>query len=307
MRIPQVQFTVRWMMRGIAVIAVLLALLVAAGRFFDNVTADFYKRIRLDPSGSDYRDHAAAWSGMKEYGKAIAEYNEAIRLAPDSPYAYHGRAVVWSAKLEYDKAINDFNDAIRLYSIVFNPFHDGSESGENLFQSFAVPLLADAHYGRGNVWLAKKEYDKALADYTEFIHLNPRLPTAYTCRGAVWQLKGECNKALADYSEAIRIDPGMLSAYQSRAWIWAAYPDPGVRDGTKAVESASNACELTHWNDSSSLEALAAAYAEVGEFDLAVKSQTQAIAAFTKLGESDDQRARLMLYQEKKPYRTRHP
>lgn len=305
MRISRVQFKLRWTIRSIAVIAVVLAVLVAASRLVDKATADFYKRIRLDPRGSDYCDRAAAWSGMKEYGKAIAGYNEAIRLAPDSPYAYHGRAAVWSATQEYDKAIGDYNEAIRLYTIVFYPFRDGSESGESLFHSLAV-ALGDAHYGRGNVWLAKKEYDRALSDYAEFTHLNPRVPSAYTCRAAVWQLKGEFNKALADYREAIQIDPGMLSAYQGRAWIWAACPDPPFRDGKKAVESATNACELTHCNDSGSLEALAAAHAELGEFDLAVRRQTQAIAAITNLGESDEQRARLMLYQEKKPYRMQH-
>jgi hypothetical protein len=52
---------------------------------------------------------------------------------------------------------------------------------------------------------------------------------------------------------------------------------------------------------------LAASYAEAGEFNLAVKLQTQAIAAFTNMDEGNGQRARLMLYQEKHPYRMRHP
>jgi hypothetical protein len=52
---------------------------------------------------------------------------------------------------------------------------------------------------------------------------------------------------------------------------------------------------------------LAAAYAEAGEFDLAVKWQTRAIAAFTDLGDSPEQRARLMLYQDKKPGRLPKP
>ena len=279
---------------------------MAAGRHFEKAIADFYKRIRLDPRASDYCDRANAWSGMKEYGKAIAEYNEAIRLAPDSPYAYDGRAAVWSEKKEYDKAINDYNHAIRLYSAVVQALHDLSGSTGVSIQPFES-LLANAHCSRGAAWLAKKEYDKALADFAESVRLNPRLPTAYACRGAVWQFKGEYSKALADYGEAIGIDAGMVSAYKSCAWIWAACPDPGLRDGKKAVESATDACELTHWNNVGSLEALAAAHAEAGEFDLAVKWQTQAIAAFTNMGESDEQRARLMLYQEKKPYRMRHP
>ena len=57
-----------------------------------------------------------------------------------------------------------------------------------------------------------------------------------------------------------------------------------------------------------SLEALAAAYVEAGEFDLAVKWQTKAIiAALTNRSESREQRTRLMLYEEKKSYRMSDP
>jgi hypothetical protein len=83
--------------------------------------------------------------------------------------------------------------------------------------------------------------------------------------------------------------------------------EPGLRDGKKAVESATTACELTEWNDSGAPESLAAAKAEAGEFDLAVKWQTREIAAPTDLGESQEQRARLALYRETKPYRMPDP
>ena len=149
---------------------------------------------------------------------------------------------------------------------------------------------------------AKKEYDKAIADYSEVLRLDPRLAAAYVCRGAVWRLKGEYDKALVDFSEAIRFDAKMVFAYSGRAWIWAACPDPRLRDGTKAIESATKACELTNWKDASSLETLAAASAEAGDFVSAVRWQTKVIASLTDLAENQQQRAPLMLYQERKPY-----
>jgi hypothetical protein len=137
------------------------------------------------------------------------------------------------------------------------------------------------------------------------------------------------DKALVDCSEAIRFDAEMASAYGSRAWIWATCPIPRLRDGKKAVESATKACELTKWNDAGSLDSLAASYAEAGDTDSAVKWQTKAIAAPTNFGEIHEQRdrlllfqrqqgdqvklyrqdqlARLLLYQEKKPYRMLKP
>jgi tetratricopeptide (TPR) repeat protein len=229
MRRLRVQFTLRWMMRGIAVSAVVLALLVTAHRQLKKTLADVGQLIRLNPNANDYCDRAAAWFAMKEYGKAIAGYNEAIRLAPDSPYAFHGRAGVWLERKDYHKAIADYSDAISRYSAIVHAFHDLSGSMDDSIQPW-VSLLAHAYHGRGNAWLAKQEYDKSLADYGEAIRLNPQLPTTYDCRAAVWQLKGEYDKALADYGEAIRIDDGMVSAYESRAWIWASCPDAKLRD-----------------------------------------------------------------------------
>ena len=49
-----------------------------------------------------------------EYDKAIADFNEAIRLDSRLASAYAGRGDAWSANYEYDKAVVDYTEAIRL-------------------------------------------------------------------------------------------------------------------------------------------------------------------------------------------------
>jgi tetratricopeptide (TPR) repeat protein len=155
---------------------------------------------------------------------------------------------------------------------------------------------------RGIAWKAKKEYDKAIADFNEAIRLDPKDALAYYNRGVVWGDKKEYDRAIADFNEAIRLDPKDALAYGSRAWIWATCPDPKHRDGKRAVESATRACDLSDWKAAYALGTLAAAYAESGDFAKAVEYQEKAHKLY-----SDEDKKKwgklLDLYKAKKPHR----
>jgi sulfur relay (sulfurtransferase) complex TusBCD TusD component (DsrE family) len=57
----------------------------------------------------------------------------------------------------------------------------------------------------------------------------------------------------------------------------ATYPDPTIRNGTRAVLLAEEACQQTHYRIPIFLDTLAAAYAEAGQFPSAIKAVQQAI------------------------------
>jgi len=147
------------------------------------------------------------------------------------------------------------------------------------------------------------EASGAEADYSEAIRLDPKYAEAYYIRGRAWGNKGEYDRAIADYNEAIRLDPKSTWAYNNRAWLWATCPDDIYRDGKRAVESATRACKLTKWKEAFSLGTLAAAYAESGDFDAAVKCQEKAQAMYPDDKYREKGLARLELYKAHRPYR----
>ncbi len=211
--------------------------------------------------------------------RAIDFFTAAIRRNPIAD-DYEIRGSAWEAKGEYDKAISDHNEAIRL-----------------------DPKFAAAYNSRGHAWKAKREIDKAISDHNEAIRLDPKFAAAYNSRGNAWKFKGEIDKAISDYNEAIRLDPKDAHLYNQIAWIQATHQIPRYRDGRKAVENATKACELTDWKNDSWIDTLAAAYAENGDFSEAVRWQQKAIELASSEKLKADYRSRLSLYQARKPYR----
>lgn len=72
------------------------------------------------------------------------------------------------------------------------------------------------NYNQGIASYELGEYQKAIADCTEAIRIDPSLSMAYSLRGEAHLELGEHEQAIADYTEAIRIDPDDPVAYRLR-------------------------------------------------------------------------------------------
>jgi tetratricopeptide (TPR) repeat protein len=251
------------------------------GREPDKALADFDRAIELDRQATLAYYHRANLAYSKaQYDKALADYNTVIEQDPSFDWAYHVRGWIHYRRMDYDKALADYETAIKL-----------------------VPTETVFYRDRGNIALVRKQYDEALADYTKSIELDPTYVVPRHLRGKTWEAKKEYAKALADYEKAVQLagNESYYAAYHtSLAMLLAACPDATIRDGKRALEAAQKAIELA--KGPNELAALAAAHAELGEFDKAVEYQTTAVAAAPESLKEQYQQ-RLKLYQDKKPYR----
>jgi tetratricopeptide (TPR) repeat protein len=187
-------------------------------------------------------------------------------------------------------------------------------SGDPSNKSDKEPALkhADAYAAQAYEWLCRGDYDKAIEDYDRAVQLKPDRAAFLNSRGFTWHMKGIKDKdrptcedrALADYAEALRIDPQNAGAINNRAWLWATSKVDRCRDGKQAVAEATKACELTGWKNAGYMDTLSVAYAEVGDFDQAIRWERKALAdpSYQK-EESENAREKLALYGKKQPFR----
>lgn len=120
----------------------------------------------------------------------------------------------------------------------------------------------------------------------------------------LWLGQRQYRRALDAIEHEIVRDPELWDAHSQRAWILATCPDHKIRNGRAAVQSALRACELTNWRHAQTLDTLAAAYAETGDFQAAVDSEKSALKLIAPHSSMETTgTARLALYEARKPYR----
>jgi tetratricopeptide (TPR) repeat protein len=137
------------------------------------------------------------------------------------------------------------------------------------------PKFATAYSNRASAYGMKGDYDKAIADYTKAIELNPDIRDIYYNRGNAYFDKGDNDKAMADYNQAIRINPNLAPnlalAYVNRG---LAYEAKGDHD--RAIAIYNQAMQL-HPNTAEAYGNRGIAYQKKGDHDRAMADYNQAI------------------------------
>src|SRR5208283_829220 len=75
----------------------------------------------------------------------------------------------------------------------------------------------NALFQQGLAALDQKDYDQAIARFSEVLQQYPREAGYWISRGLAYYSKGAFDQAIADYTEAIRLEPENAAAYTGRA------------------------------------------------------------------------------------------
>ncbi|MBI3861893.1 MAG: tetratricopeptide repeat protein [Planctomycetia bacterium] len=225
----------------------------------EQALVDLNETLRLNPK------HEKAWSMRAthyqmrgDWDQALADFSQALLLTPRDVAALSNRGIVWENKKDPVRAMADFDAATQI-----------------------DPTFAPAYHHRALLFEQQGDFAQAEAALDEFVRLNENQARvlALVIRAGFHARRQLVAKAQADIAEALQIvDHTQAEPLREIAWLLATCPTAELRNGAQAVELAQEACELTHFTNPAALNALAAAYAESGDFPKAIAAQTKTVA-----------------------------
>ena len=242
--------------------------------------------------------------------------------AEDLANSHSKRGFEYNTKGDLDRALLDFSQALKLKPFLVEAL--GYRGGLYLLQGKMEqayddisqvirlePNNVEAFVARGLLFMKVGNSDLALADFNEAIRFGPDNTAALKFRSGLLMSRREFDLAINDINEVIRLTPDDVEAQMAKAsmlnnkaWFLATTSNTNVRNGREAVRAALEAITLI--NIPGFRDTLAAAYAEVGQFDAAVTEMELVIEMLRAAGEQSEvagAQSRLDLYRRGQPYR----
>lgn len=233
--------------------------------------------------------------GRGQVEPARQSYANALRVRPAYPKALSGMGDVLAAQRRPTEALEFYRQALRW-----------------------GPQLSDTHNAAGAVLSGLERWEEALGHFAEAVRIEPGFAEAEFNRALALQRLGRLEDSAGAYERAaawrpgnlparlgladvrvaqsrdqdalallqpwLQADPNAVEALHRVAWIRATSHEPALRDGAEAVILAARASEQTGQQHAPSLIALAAAYAESGRFEDAVRTFQKAEARVVGAG-----------------------
>ncbi len=254
----------------------------------DDAPAYFTEVIRRNPEDQWYARRAQAWRIQFDFDKALADYGQAIRMKPSETAWYDNRAWMYLDYGDYESALRDLDHLLRIASppeawmyadrgLAYGKLKEYDKATADFTKALRMdPENAYIFNTRGLMWIDRKEYDNAIRDFSAALRINPSYMWPYSNRGFCRTWKGDYAAAKADLEKAIAMEP-QPDNVGNLAWLLATAGDEKFRDGKRALQLAKQSAEMSYYKYADSLGTLAAAYAAVGDFDNAVRYQEKAL------------------------------
>jgi len=218
--------------------------------------------------------------------EAIENYKQALELHPQFFQATSNLAELYLARGQADLAEPLYEklvviapgNAVGQYQLGLARLRQGrtAEAIDRFERALRLkPGMASAHARLGDVALARGDWNGAISRYGEAVRREPEARTLFL-ESFAFTATGRGAEAVASLRQALVKEPDNPVTLARLARLLAAWADPAVRNGAEAVQLGERAAEITHQENGTILDALAATYAETGDFARAAATAERA-------------------------------
>ena len=210
-------------------------------------------------------------------------WKDCVVKAPHKSRQHYNLGVVLARKGNLNEAIEEYRAALKI-----------------------KPDYVEAYYNLGNAFMRKGDARAAIHNYRMALQNNPDFFKAYYNIAKILYGQGNIDEAIQNYQKALAINNETPQTLYNLSWIYATSEKSRYRNGIKAVKLAEKLCILTGRQQPLALDALAAAYAETGNYGKAAGIAQKALHLARQMGPKElanELEKRLRLYQLGKPYR----
>jgi tetratricopeptide (TPR) repeat protein len=261
----------------------------------------FQKAIAIDPNQAEaHYDLGCIFDKQGKLDAAIEQYRKAIEIIPDYPEAHNNLGVVLMQSGRLDEAMDQYQTALRSkpdYPEAVNNAGQVLVAQGKLDEAIKQyrkaleikPDYVEAHGNLAKVLAAQGRWDEAVKEYTAFTasDANTNNYLVQLQFADALMHAGRTREAVLHLNEVLRIKPDSIGIMNNLAWLLATSRETSVRDGARAVSLAEQACQLTHYRQTTLVGTLAAAYAEAGRFDDAISTAQKACALASESGQQE--------------------
>lgn len=291
--------------------------LAEAGKF-DAAIVHYRRALELEPESD--RAETALGMALAAQGKtleAASHFSSAIKLNANSADANFQLAEALCKLGKQSEAMPLLQTALRInpeflqarlsFSRILTESGDLDEALAQVDSSLqAAPGAVELLTQRGHVLSRLGRLAEAINCYKEVLQLHPRDFAVNQGIAQALQKQGRDRDAADHFAMALQIRPADAGVLTEYALLLATSSDVSVREGARAVRLAERACETTAYQNVPALDAFAAACAETGRWEDAVKTAESALKLAEEAGDklaSGTLRARLNHYRNKRPFR----
>ena len=253
------------------------------GRIGDAVVAG-RRAVDVRPDSADAQGvFGAALARQGRSDEALQHLQRAARLNPKLARVHFNLANTLMDKGQMAEAVSNYETELQLY-----------------------PNFPEGHNNLANALLRAGRTDEALEHLRTALQLNPNYPEAHNNLAIALSQKGQMRDAIGEWNRTLAIDPNNLEAECNLIWVLSTFPDSTVRSGSRAIELARRAIQISGGKNARIWRLAAAAYAEAGRFEDAIKAAENGIRAAEaegKQGLVQTLEANIKLFEQGSPLR----